>query len=177
MTVLWCSLAIMVSSFAQTYTPSNEKQSVTFSIKNFGLIVEGSFTGLAGSIAFNPANMEASSFKVTVDAPTVNTGNKSRDGHLNKEEYFNTTIFKKISLISSKITRGTAPGIYLFEGLLNIKGIAKSITFPFTAEPNTDGFLFSGNFKINRRDFKVGGSSLILADNLSVMLKVLAKKS
>ncbi len=177
MSILVCCLAIMYNAVAQYYTPIDEKQVVNFSIKNFGLIVDGSFTGLVGSIVFDPANLTAASFKVSVDASTVNTGNKSRDGHLNKEEYFNTATYKKISLVSSKITNGTVSGTYIFEGILNIKGTNKSITFPFTVAPNSGGYLFSGSFKINRRDFKIGGSSLILSDNLTVMLKVSAKRN
>ena len=175
--ILLCSLAVMFNAITQTYTPTNEKQAVNFSIKNFGLIVEGSFTGLVGSIVFDPANLTAASFKVSVDASTINTGNKSRDGHLNKEEYFNTATYEKITLVSNKITNGTVSGTYIFEGILNIKGTNKSITFPFTVSPNSQGYLFSGSFKINRRDFKIGGSSLILSDNLTVMLKVSAKRN
>ena len=174
--VLLCSLTVMFNANGQTYTPKDEKQAVNFSIKNFGLMVNGSFTGLTGSIVFNPANLASSSFRVTVDASTVNTDNKSRDGHLNKEEYFNTATFKKISLVSSKISNSTVTGTYIFDGVLSIKGISKSISFPFTAVPDADGYLFNGSFKINRRDFKVGGSSFILSDNLILTLKILATK-
>jgi polyisoprenoid-binding protein YceI len=131
---------------------------------------------LQGSIVFNPSNLAVASFKVTVDAGTVNTSNNSRDGHLKKEEYFNAASFPKISLVSSKIAVGAVQGAYVFEGLLSIKGTKKSISFPFTAVPTAEDYLFSGSFKINKRDFKVGGSSLILSDNLTVILKVQAKK-
>ncbi len=61
--ILLCSLAVMFNAITQTYTPTNEKQAVNFSIKNFGLIVEGSFTGLVGSIVFDPANLTAALFQ------------------------------------------------------------------------------------------------------------------
>jgi polyisoprenoid-binding protein YceI len=176
-TILTGSLIIMLNSMAQVLIPKDEKQAVSFSIKNFGLTVNGSFTGVQGSISFNPASLVTASFNVTVDAGTVNTGNNSRDGHLKKEEYFNATAFKEISLVSTKITGGSAQGAYLFEGVLSIKGTNKSIAFPFTAVQTTEGYLFTGSFKINRRDFKVGGSSLVLSDNLTVNLKVSAKRS
>ncbi len=176
-TILLYSLTIVFTSMAQTYTPKDEKQAVNFTIKNLGFTVNGSFTGLQGSIVFNPANLSAASFNVTVDAGTVNTGNNSRDGHLKKEEYFNTATFKKISLVSSKILSGTVQGSYVFEGVLSVKESNKPISFPFTAVASSEGYSFSGSFKINRRDFKVGGSSLVLSDNVMVMLKVQAKKS
>jgi polyisoprenoid-binding protein YceI len=176
-TILLFCLTLLFNTYAQYYTPKEDKQAVNFIIKNFGLTVNGSFSGLQGHIVFNTSNLTAASFKVSVDAGTVNTGNSSRDGHLKKEEYFNVATFQKISIVSSKITNGNSKGTYLFEGVLSIKGTNKVISFPFTATTTTDGFIFSGSFKINRQDFKVGGNSIILSDNLTVNLNVSTKKS
>jgi polyisoprenoid-binding protein YceI len=61
-------------------------------------------------------------------------------------------------------------------GNLTIKGVTKEIKFPFLYIPKEDGYLFQGEFEINRRDFGVGGKSLSLSDDLKVELSVLAKK-
>ncbi len=170
------AIFIVAFTFAQRYVPKNEGSSVAFDIKNFGLTVNGSFSGLQGSITFNSANAGIAKFNVTVDAGTVNTGNSSRDNHLKKEEYFNSAAFPKINIVSTKITNGSTAGSYLFEGVVTIKGTSKNISFPFTAVAVNDGYQFDGSFKINRRDFKVGGSSLVLGDVLTVNLKVAAVK-
>jgi polyisoprenoid-binding protein YceI len=174
---LLCSYTLILASIAQTYSPKDDKQAVSFGIKNFGVTVKGSFTGLQGSIIFNAAKVAGASFAVTVDAATINTDNGSRDGHLKKEEYFNVAQFKKISLVSSAIKQLPGQSNYLFEGVVTIKGTSKIISFPFTALPNSEGFTFKGSFKINRRDFKVGGSSLVLSDNLTVFLQVATKRN
>ncbi len=174
--ILTIAIFMAAFTFAQRYIPKDAGSAVTFVIKNFGLTVNGNFTGLQGSIAFNPADPGAAIFNVTVDAGTVNTANSSRDGHLKKEEYFNIAAFPKISIASSKIRNGTKAGSYLFEGQATIKGTAKTISFPFTAVATNDGYQFEGSFKINRRDFKVGGGSLVLGDVLTVNLKVAAIK-
>lgn len=171
-TALLLSLSIFFSINAQSYKPKDDKQAVTFIIKNFGLTVNGSFSGLLGNIQFNPDNLASASFKVTVDAATVNTGNSSRDGHLKKDEYFNVNTFKKISIVSSAITNGNIQGTYLFRGVVSIKGINQSISFPFTAIKTLEDYQFKGSFKLNRRDFKVGGNSLVLSDNLVVNLAI-----
>ncbi len=172
------SIAIFLSffTFAQRYVPKKEGSVVSFAIKNFGLTVNGSFTGLQGSIAFNPANLSTANFNVTVDAGTINTDNGSRDSHLKKAEYFNSAAFPKINIVSTKITNGSEAGSYLFKGVVTIKGTAKNISFPFTSAPSNDGYQFEGSFKLNRGDFKVGGGSLILSDVLLVNLKVAALK-
>lgn len=60
---------------------------------------------------------------------------------------------------------------------VTIKGINREISFPFMAVSQNGGWLFTGEFKLNRRDFKIGKSSLILSDNLAVSLSVMAIKS
>jgi hypothetical protein len=42
--------------------------------------------------------------------------------------------------------------------------------------PAANGNLFMGQFKINRRDFKVGGNSWVLSDDVTVTLSVLTVK-
>ena len=160
--------------YAQTYTAADAGSEVKFSIKNFGLSVAGSFTGLEGKIIFNPANAASATFNVSVATSSVNTGNSSRDKHLKKEDYFDATNHSKLTFVSSKV--GGTAGAYTMEGLLTIKGVSKKISFPFTATPNSVGCIFKGQFKINRRDFNVGGSSWVLSDELIVSLNVSAIK-
>ena len=171
-TALLFSLTILFTVNAQSYKPKDDKQAVAFTIKNFGLTVNGSFSGLLGNIQFNPFNLAVASFKVSVDAATINTGNSLRDGHLKKDDYFNASTFKKISIVSSAITNGSSQGTYLFEGVVSIKGINQSISFPFTATKTLEGYQFTGSFKLNRRDFKVGGNSFVLSDFLVVKLAI-----
>lgn len=161
---------------AQKFTPVDTESSVNFTIKNLGINVTGKFTGLSGLINFDPANLAESKFSVSVNAGTVDTDIKARDNHLKKEDYFYVEKHPRISFISKNITLEGA-GQYKITGILEIKGIGKEISFPFTANPLADGYVFKGGFKINRKDFKVGGKSLILSDQLSVNLSVLARKN
>ena len=160
---------------AQQYKPVDEKSEVKFVIKNFGLNTSGSLNGLKGTINFDPANPGASSFNVTVDANSVNTGSDARDNHLRKEEYFNVEKYPVINFVSTTIKKDQNG--YIVTGNLTIKGVTKSITFPFTVENHDNGIELSGEFSIDRSDFNVGGGSAVLGDNVNVSLKVFANKS
>lgn len=176
--ILFLAVSIFVPAlFAQNYAPSENGSEVKISIKNFGLNVSGSFKGLKGKLSFNPANLPASSFSAGVEAATINTGNGSRDSHLKKEEYLDVAKYPVISFVSAKITNSTKPGTLFIEGRITIKGVTKMVSFPFTATPKSDGYLFEGEFKLNRRDFGVGGNSMVMSDNLKVSLSVFAKKN
>ncbi len=173
-----CIYTLLVTATnAQQYTPIDNGSAVNFAIKNFAVNTNGSFTGLKGSIFFNESDLAASRFEVSVDVTTINTGIKSRDTHLKKEDYFNTEKFPVMSFVSKQVMAGDKPGNYTIKGSITIKGITMEVSFPFTVSRKGDGLLFNGIFKLNRRDFKVGGSSLVLSDNLIVSLSLFAKRN
>jgi len=158
---------------AQQYKPADDKSSVKFSIRNFGISTGGDFKGLDGKIEFDKVSPEKTVFNISISSATVNTDNSSRDSHLRKEEYFDVAQYPKISFVSEKVTtRGAG---YLVSGKLTIKGTTKNISFPFKATAGTDGYLFEGSFQLNRRDYGVGGSSMVLSDNVTVSLAVFGK--
>lgn len=171
------SLLVTIISFGQTYTPTDAGSKVHFVVKNFGINTGGSFDGLAGSITFDPADLSGSSFNVTVDAKTVDTDIEARDNHLRKAEYFDVEKYPKISFRSTKITATNKEGYLYMFGVITIKNVSKEISFPFTQTSKDGGILFKGDFKLNRREFGVGGSSFSLSDDVSIELSIFARKS
>ena len=89
-----------VSGWSQNFQPTDDGSSITFKIKNFGLTVDGYFSGLRGNIQFNPKDLPASKFEVSVSASSINTGIALRDKHLKKEAYFNVETFSEIRFVS-----------------------------------------------------------------------------
>jgi len=160
---------------SQTYTPADNGSKVHFVINNFGIATGGDFSGLAGTIKFDPANVASSEFDVSIDANSVDTDVEARDNHLRRAEYFDVANYPKITLKSTKVTKTNKDGYFYMFGNLTIKGVTKEIKFPFTATAKDGGYLFEGRFNLNRRDFNVGRSSLSLADELTVSLAVVAK--
>jgi polyisoprenoid-binding protein YceI len=164
-----CAIAQRVLS------PIDGSSKVHFVIKNFGIKTGGDFKGLKGTIKFLPANLGASAFDVTVDAATIDTDNESRDEHLRKAEFFDVATYKTIQFKSTKVTLSSTAGRYYMFGNVTIKGVTKPVEFGFSATAKEGGYVFDGEFKINRRDFGVGESSVSMSDNLTVSLSVLAK--
>jgi polyisoprenoid-binding protein YceI len=157
------------------YKPIDVGSAIQFKIKNFGINTGGSFTGLQGYIKFDINHPDEASFDVSVDANTINTGIEMRDDHLRKDTYFDVKNYPRIRFVSTKVTGSNKPGVLFIFGKLTIKNQTKDISFPFTAAATNEGYLFKGEFNINRRDFGVGGASVI-SDNLEVQLNVLANK-
>lgn len=173
LTLLMTSTAVYCQ---QVLKPVDEKSSVKFRIKNFGFnTVTGSLKGIQGSIRFSPDNLGSSAMDVTIEAKTVNTGINMRDNHLRKAEYFDVNKYPQIRFVSTKITLSSKTGTFFMFGKLTIKNVTRDISFPFTATPDSDGYMFEGEFKINRIDYGVGESSSV-SDNLTVVLKVVGRK-
>lgn len=166
---LWCVAQ-------QLYTPVDAGSKVHFVIKNFAIKTGGDFSGIKGAINFDPAKLAASSINVSVDAATIDTDSEMRDDHLKQDEYFDVAKYPTINFKSTKITPSSVAGRYFMFGNLTIKGTTKPVEFGFSATPKDGGYLFEGEFEIDRLDYKVGDKSVSLQDNVKISLKVLAKK-
>jgi polyisoprenoid-binding protein YceI len=163
--------------FGQSYTPVDNGSKVHFVINNFGIATGGDFKGLSGTVKFDPAHPANSDFDISVDASTINTDIEARDNHLRKSEYFDVKNYPKLSFKSTKVTKTNKDGYLYMFGNITIKGVTKEIKFSFTATTKNGGYLFEGSFKLNRRDFGVGGNSISISDDLTVSLSIFAKNN
>lgn len=151
------------------------RSSITFKTRNLGIGVDGSIGGLQAAIHFDPNNLAGSSIEASVDVNTLSTDNSLRDDHLKSDEFFDVTHYPKISLKSTSI-KYKSGSRYVGEFNLTIKNKTKTVEIPFTVTPNGDTNEYNGTFKINRLDFGIGGSSLTLSDQVSIVIVAVIKK-
>lgn len=163
---LWCFF-LMWTLQAQEWTQAPKYTKVTFTIKNFGVNVDGNFDAIAISTNLNTNNLEASYINAEILVNSVTTGIKKRDKSLLKKGYFNENTYKKIQLVSTKIERDEKGTLQLF-ATLTIKGISKNIQVPLTVSQTENKITITSKFGINRRDFTVGGGSFILSKQVNI---------
>lgn len=149
---------------------------ITFEIKNLGINTGGSFSGLAAKAHFVPANLSTSTIEASIDVATINTGNTGKDEHLRSEDFFDATRYPKISLKSIAFKHKSGNN-YTGTFTLNIKDKSKQIEMPFTYLEKENTVEFKGTFKINRLDFGVGSSSMVLSDEVTINIDCEQKKS
>lgn len=179
MKILTILLFIFIMSntiIAQKFIPIDNVSNIKFIIKNFGLSVDGSFSGLTGFLQFEKDNIAKSEIFLSVNSNSVNTQNKERDKHLKKEDYFNVDTFPLITFKSTKITKVIGLNKYVIVGNLTIKGITKQIEFDATISNKDSIKILKGAFQINRRTFKVGASSLVLSDAVKLNFNINCKE-
>ncbi len=142
-------LIIAASAFTIANAP-NWKIGDAYSIKFTSGHPDGIFRGLQGNVNFDEKNLKASKFEVTVDVTTINTGNGMQNTHAKSDKWFDAIKYPTINFTSSAITK--SPSGYQVKGLLEMHGVKKEITFPFTFQNN----IFAGSFNVNRNEFGIG---------------------
>jgi len=160
-------LLIVITATAFTYNNTVTRSAISFKTKNMGIGVNGTIGGLQANVRFNPADPAASTIEASVDAATINTDNSSRDEHLHGEDFFDVAHYAKITVKSVTIKHRSGNN-YTGQFSLTIKGKTKLIDIPFTCTQTGNATSFKGSFKINRLDYGVGTSSLVLADEVTV---------
>ena len=169
--VLLIAMLLADSISAQTFIIDNHKSHIGFEIKNFGATVGGAFTQFSGVIQFDVHKPVEIKFDVTVISTSITTGITMRDNHLRKKDYFNVAEFPTIQFTSTQVTL-TKAGEGVVSGMLTMKGISKLISVPFRYDCKTSAPQFTGTYRLNRREFKIGGSSISMSDEVEISLQI-----
>lgn len=149
---------------------------VSFKIKNAGITVNGTFGDVSGTVDFDPDNHVKGKMDVNIQATTINTGISARDNHLRKAEYFDVAKYPQINM-KSRFFGKNKDGSFTGYFTLSMKGQSGNVTMPFTATEKDGKITFKGSFTLDRRDYKVGGNSLIMGDEVTVDIEVVCSKS
>ena len=114
----------------------------------------GSFARFEAQIRYDPSNLEASKFDVSVDLASVNTGDKDRDDTLPGSEFFNITKFPSAHFVTRQFKRSGDQVIA--EGTLTLKGIDKPVDLQVMFVPKEGGATLDVSTTVKRLDFEVG---------------------
>jgi polyisoprenoid-binding protein YceI len=172
-------LPLLITILAgSAFTPAQNtitRSAITFKIKNLGITIGGVIGGLQATAPFNPASLATSSIEASVDVNTINTDNSTRDEHLKSDEFFDVAHYPKI-LLKSVSLKHKSGNNYTGQFNLTMKGKTKLVEIPFTYTDKGSTIEFSGSFKLNRLDYGIGSSSMIMSDDVIVSIDAEAGK-
>ena len=158
------AIVIMAASAFTAFQSNGFKIGENYSVKFDGGDPSGEFKGLKGTINFDPNNLGTSNFDVSIDVATINTGNGMKNTHAVSDKWLDAAKYPVIKFTSTSIAK-TATG-YDAKVTLDMHGVQKEITLPFTFENN----IFKGVFQVNRLDYQINtaepnhGGSIIKVD-------------
>ncbi len=158
------ALMLMVPAFAadKVLTPDTIHSRIGFTAKTL-FKVEGSFGKYTTDISGDPDTLDHAKVKLEIDVASIDTGNKSRDGHLKTPDFFDAAKYPKIVFTSSKVWK--QGGQVMVQGSLDMHGVKKDVTIPFELTTGKNGagnntWSYEGSLKINRNDWGVGSDSV-----------------
>lgn len=120
------------------------------SIKFSGTDVEGIFKTIDGDITFDKVNLNSSVANFEIDVNSINTGNGMKNKHAISAKWFDAETYPKIKFTSKQFSG--KDNNFNATGTMEIHGVKKKITIPFTFTDNT----FKSTFSVNRLDYGVG---------------------
>lgn len=127
-----------------------------YAVKFSGKYADGGFKTLKGTIVFDEHDLAGAKFDVSIDVASINTGMGLKNKHARSEKWFDAEKYPVIHFTANGATK-TASG-YETNGTLDLHGVKKPLTIPFTFTRNGANGVFNGTFKVNRGEFGIGES-------------------
>ena len=165
---------------AETYTVDPVHSSVGFSIRHLVSRSTGEFTDFSGTIQYDPAKPEASSFEGVIQVASLDTGNDKRDGHLKRADFFDAEKHPQITFKSTAVKAGSS-GL-MMTGQFTMHGRTEQIEFtvevlgvgtnPMTKKPVAG---FGADLTVKRSDYGVNNwvdAAGVLGDDVKVTLLI-----
>jgi polyisoprenoid-binding protein YceI len=156
---LLCLAGVVASAQPRPHVVDQAHSQVNFIGEARFISAHGFFDKWAAEVQLDPAKIENSSFKITIDAASINTRVQKRDDHLRSKDFFDVATYPQITLVSKKITK-VGDGKYSVAADLTLRGVTKEIQVPLAQVfyENNRG-RFRANFEINRKDFGINFNS------------------
>jgi len=167
------AVATLVStSVAQAaqYKVDPNHNGVVFEIGHLNISkVYGKFTKLSGTVEYDPANVEASKFDLTVEAASIDTGNEARDKHLRSADFFNVEQHPTITFKSTRVVKDDKDELKV-TGELTLLGVTKTVTIEIEVKgPAQKGqYGFTTDLDIKRSDFGMKYGIPMIADKVEL---------
>ncbi len=147
-----------VSTFTGTSSSIDlENSHISFIGKSNIINHEGKFEKFDATLTLDdtdPADLELASIDAVLDATSITADGTGVEGHLQREDFFNTEVYPEITFESSKIVHIEGDS-YEITGDLTIKDTTKEVTLD--AEITDESILIE--YDLPRQDFGVGNDS------------------
>jgi polyisoprenoid-binding protein YceI len=141
-------LFVSLTSYSQGWTIL-ESHKVAFSNKD----VSGTFDQISGTIVFDPTNLTSAKLNFKLKVESINTGNGLQNKHARGDEWFHAEKYPYIEFESTKIEK-TSTGFKAL-GKLEMHGIKKEVSIPFTFVKKGNKGTFVANFNVSRSEYNL----------------------
>lgn len=147
---------------------------------------DGSFRDFEGTIELDPASVDASAVRVTIQIASLSIEPERLAGHLLTPDFFDAPRFPTATFESTSIREGSEATVagqratHTITGNLTLRGTTRAITFPAIVEVQPTGVRARSELTIDRRDFGIvypGMPDDLIRDQVVVRFDVRAPRA
>lgn len=133
--------------------------------------IQGRFSRWTADILFSPDALDRSRLRVSIDLSSAATGDGQRDESLQGPDFFNTSAHPKATFTAGKF-RKTGEGRFVADGTLDLRGVKKPLSLPFSLKIDGDTATARGVTSLDRTAFGVGQGEWASTDQIPARIKV-----
>ncbi len=135
-----------------------DETSVDFAVKTFWRLttVRGRFDRFDGSYEVAP---NGTKIELTIDADSIDTGNRTRDRHLRSTDFFDVAEHPQVRFTSTRV-RHAGDGVLRIEGSLEAAGKVVPLEFDATARQVDDAFEVEATTTVDQRQLGLSSGQL-----------------
>ena len=140
------------------WTVDPDATSVEFAVKTFwGLMtVHGRFDRFGGSYETGP---DGTKIELTIDADSLDTGNRTRDEHLRSIDFFDVAACPEVRFTSTRV-RDACDGALRVEGDLEAAGEVVPLEFDATVKQDDDVLEVEATTTVDQRQLGMSSGQL-----------------
>jgi polyisoprenoid-binding protein YceI len=134
----------------------------------------GHFSDYGGTFVIDESDPAKSTFDITANPASVDTGAKKRDEHLQAPDYFNTRQYPAITFKSTAVKKLSDTRLEA-TGDLTLHGVTKSIVVPIEIvgkgefPKGTSRVGIEATFSVKMSDYKIKGDPKSVADEVFII--------
>lgn len=184
LTAIATALLLCSSLLAKDYTLDKTHTDVSFKIKHLQISnVRGNFKDYDAVIDFDPQSKEFKRLEATIKVASVDTDNKTRDNHLQQDDFFKAKKFPDMTFVMKKYEKsGDDRG--KMTGILTIAGVSKEIVLDteiggvikLDSMKEKIGFSLKGLIKRSEFNFAPSTKTITLGDEIWLDIEVEANE-
>lgn len=162
---------------AGAYTINSDHSKVTWSLNHLGFSTYiGQFQGVTGTMKIDPAKLDATDLRVSIEMNRVGTLTPALDTHLKSADFLDTAKFPTATFTSTKVTR-TGDKTADVAGDLTLHGVTKPVVFQATFNQagvnpvdKVYSLGFDGKAVIKRSEFGITTYAPLVGDEVTLQL-------
>lgn len=162
------TLAFAAPAPAWTVDPGSQ---VGFASSFSGAPFSGRFARWTAAIRFDPKNLGGSSVTAAIDVTSAATGDKDRDESLPTADFFDAAKFPRATFTATSF-KDLGGGRYQAVGQLNLRGVSRPLTLPFTLAITGAQAKMNATVTLNRLAFGIGQGQWSATDAIPAAVSV-----